>query len=564
MIGLFVLTSIVPGLATPRFEAAWTAYWKRGVARRLVPLLLVGIMGAGAAPARAQAAVYDPMAWFQRGAEFLKTEWRYLEQKYVDKPTDLLREAALAYRAYKQSRALYQRVAGGSVSLSLVKALPYIDIGTDLGNGQSETITIRPVFRAQDRIRMFQGKRFRVEPFNMNNLDFDVDRNVVGNVDPNAGKDDATLQQEASSDGWQSWKMIQSQQGLKEDDQAILDGPTYQIYNKLEPFYQKRAANLSDIAQKTLDLYGEDSVQYEQAIQALADWNRAVVANQTAEAKAIEARMKVFDDAAKTEIEKYATHAYELSATNARAYQGRKNQQEISFRYDSDPRNQGLSLADFILIDRYISEIGNTLGAMGGAPIDKTKPGIESSEPMGQGQKTVALLSQQTENGSQALKLQNRKAMEESQAKMKEIATAKAQELKDIFDERNARIMGDEAAKARLLLKAQTRGLELQNAATLLPDGVTLIVSERDQALVPGAAGPNQAAQVMARNLENVAKVAAAGMESDVTDALVDTGKRVSWGFMRPVMRSLDAAYKAFTGTTMGLSDWTERKLNAA
>jgi len=152
--------------------------------------------------------------------------------------------------------------------------------------------------------------------------------------------------------------------------------------------------------------------------------------------------------------------------------------------------------------------------------------------------------------------------MEESQQEAKAVAKRKADYLNRVQDTRNAQLAQDALVKARVALRTQTRGLELQNTALLLPDGVTPILSDADVPLVPGAVGSDQAAAAMAKNLTNISKVATQGLSDDVANTIQASSKDMSWGPIRLIVQGVEAAYKAFTGSTMGLTKWTEATIN--
>jgi len=310
--------------------------------------------------------VDDEKGWWQNAIEYCQNGWRFIWEEN-DSTQKMIRDAGLAYKAYKESITLYNRLSNMNICANLVNALPILETDTPWGPGQTEVVTIRPVFRARERLASTFHPTFGIQSFNWSNLDFDVDRSTVSSGNPYSNMTPQQLQTQAVADGWSSWVLSQQKAGLSTD---TLAGPSNAPYSQLEGSIQDRYStemtNLQNICQDCLQAYGEGSVQYQQAIQNYSNLLVLVTCNQpSTEADALIAALQQQDADAQVLMEKYSTAALSMSLSAQRADAMAKNNHAISEKYDS--RDLTTKFEDFL----GVSALLETIGELDGDPTNK-------------------------------------------------------------------------------------------------------------------------------------------------------------------------------------------------
>jgi len=549
MIGYYALTAIAPGLDTPAVEAWWVSYWQRGTLRRILPAALTAIMLAGSAvPARAEMPVFDVQGYLQTATDWVKQEWEFLWNDQVTME-DKLKDAALAWSVYKQTRDLYCRLATKNISLSLVDALPTIDIETN--DGQNQTF-IKPVFVTSQRLPKF-APRLTLGSFNLNNLDFEVDRSTTHSSDPLANMDYGTIKQQAVDDAWQNWELVQKRYGLSTDSQGGINGQLYESLSQDgQQQYQQHGEALMQIVTDTATIYGLESFQYEQAKTEYQDWLVALGSQDATASASIVAALKALDQDAMSEVEAYGTARAAIDMNEKRALAVEDNIKIISRLYNSDPSAPGFSLASFLGVAANVASIGSTLGAMGGG----TGPAANTKEPIGQAQKQVALQHGIHDAEVEHLKLAERAELEKSIANMREIAQKKAALLAQLNDSRQQTLTADQARLLALQGRQAVAKLQAQAALVYLPAGCTPVVPANMTGQVPGSVTADQASAAMGKDLGTLS-AKALNQGGDNFDAATATMARgLTWGFLGPIFKAIDSGWSAATGQTLNLVDW--------
>jgi hypothetical protein len=561
MIGYLALVSLFPRLDTPQREAAWNAYWRPGVARRVLPGALAALLVCGSVPARAAGApTFDIMAYGQRAAEFLKNEWRFVWDQNVSVEKKL-RDAALAYSAYRQARDIYERIKDGNVLVSLQNALPVVEMESDLGNGQQETITLRPVFNARQRsiYGAYHGPKVLFDIPNLANLDIDVDRNVVTVNDPTKNMSPQQIAQQAEDDAWMSWTLAQQSNGLdRVATQTPYSGATgyNELVGRLQSARADRVKRLQDIARLMLNDYGEDSVQYAQAMDA---YTAAIKASSDGTAdqtdQAVVARLNALDAEAQRALDKYAANNQSMLMAQKRENNTSTQVNAISAKYDSGT-GKPWNIGQFMDIFGQIGALQQTLGAMNAG--NKSQAPI-SKEPLGNQQKATVLMRWVGDNTNEALKLQARKAQEEAQTDMLRAGQEKAQVLADVKAQQDAQDARDAAIAAQTKVAQILALMQGLTFAALQPTGLTPIVP--DTTLTAGAAtnavGSAGADDAIKANMKIIGQKAANKLASDIPQAIQDSGTTLSWGLLRPLARALDAGSRTVLHKSFNLTNWT-------
>lgn len=567
MFGYFALVSLFPRLDTPRHEAAWRAYWSPGVSRRVLPLLVLGTMTATTLPVRAVAGIgditYDPAAWTQRGIEFVKNEWRFLwsKQESLQKK---IRDGLLAYRAYRQARDIYERVQGGNISISLVNALPMVEMESDLGGGQQETLTLRPIFTARDRQRIgvYHGPKIRFDVPDLSHLDVDVDRNVVTVGDPTTGKSLQELEQQASDDAWLSWTQAQKISGLDttgiQTPESLISATPYRALSEgITQQRQQRIANLQAIARVMLKDYGEDSIQYAQAMDTYASANRALTnGTDDQEDQALITRLQALGAEAARARGKYADNNLALSSAMQRAATTTTTVNQIAAKYDSGS-GKPWGIGQFIDIVGQVEGLMSTLDAMEAG--SKSNSPI-SKEPLGNQQKATVLMRWVGDNTNEALKLQTLKAQEEAQSDMLRVAKEQAQAIADAKAKRDLDDAKDAALLAQTKMGQILSAMEGATLAALQPVGLIPIIPDTaiNAGVGGGAVGSAGADDAIKANIQTVAKNTGNKLTRDIPQAIQDSGSTLSWGLLRPLAQALDAGARTVLHKSFDLSRWTE------
>lgn len=561
MLGYFALVSLFPRLDTPRHEAAWCAYWHPGVARRVLPGALAALLVCGSVPARATMPTFDFGAYAQRGVEFVKNEWRFMWDKSVSIEKKL-RDAALAYSAYVQARAITQRVKDGNITVSLQNALPVVEMESDLGNGQQETLTLRPIFNARQRMKYhFHGPKIRFDVPNLANFDLDVDRNVVTVGDPTNGMSLQQIQQQAVDDGWLSWTLTQQAAKL---DQTSTQTPTAEergYSGVVDQIRSERAAHvtrLAAIARMMLQDYGEGSVQYVQAMDAYAAAQKAM-SDGTADQQdqALVARLQALDAEAQSQIDKYAANNQAMLMAVKREANTTTQVNSIAAKYDASGLGRPWGLADFVDIYGQVMKMASTLDAMNAG--NKSSAPL-SREPLGNQQKSTVLARWTGDNTNEILKLQARKSQEESQAAMKKIAQEKVQVLSDAQAQRDADAAKDALLAAKTKIGQMLAAMEGATLAAMQPVGLTPIIPDAalNAGVGGGAVGSAGADDAITANLKLLTSRTGRQIANDIPQAIQDSGTTLSWGLLRPLAMALDAGARTVLHKSFDLTHWTD------
>ena len=595
-IGYTILTTFAPTLDTPHMEAAWTAYWQRGLTRRLVALLVVAAIGSSGFPALAQEyidpvtqalsedigmdemgltdlgawasvvptpspadvptpkgyPVFDAGAAMQRAEAKMANEWKFL---WDDATTSKqrLRESILAFQAYKQARQIYTRLAKGQINISLIDCLPMLEMDTDVNDTQTEKLTVRPVLRPQDRHITWQQKKVKVNGFNPNQLDFDVDRTTTTTgIDPNDGKAMGDLQQQAADDGFCQWSIAQQVSGIDSTMRGMPGDQPYTAIADVQNYYQLRLQTLYQLVQAAQRTYGDDSPEL---LRATADYNAWQTAmndgTAQAEGEAYLASIKALDAEAETARSSYSTHNIQMLTAQQRQSAATKNIKEIALKYDSQPGG-GFGLSQFISVIGMVAALGNTIDAMGG---DKTAPGVVSPEPLGNSLKQTVLLRWLSDNSDQALKLQSLKGQSEAMATMKDVATRKTQLAND-FKTKWAELSAADQVKLLAVQQSQLLDdMEVSAENLWLPPGTTPILPDESVGRLNGV-GSDQAEQTTEDNVTKIGTAAAKQATQDVGQAVSDTGSQLSWGVLRVFAQAIDAGSQNILGHSFNLTKW--------
>ena len=572
MLGYFVLTALIPCLDSPRFESGWGSYWRRGPVKRLLPLLLVATVGT--VPLMAQTPITPPTpagtpsfdfnAWMQRAEAKVQDEWEFIWDEDTSAQAEL-RELVLGYSAYKQARAICTRLMGANFTINFASCLPYLEMQTDLGNGQTEDLKVTPIFNDADRTGInWNGPKIKLAPFKLSNFDFDVDRSVAfDGSDPTDGKSLDTLKQQASDDGWLSWSRAQKTAQIGSAYQAMPGGFGYSVSNDVQDFYNQRTQSLYQILATALRNCGPDSAQYQLAKTNYEDWNTLLSTGQAdADAAIILAQLTDLDSQAARERIFYSANNIQMLMAQQRAAAADKHVKQIALMYDSKGACAGLGIGQFMDIATMFTRLTSTLDAMGGDPADPYSP---PKEPQGNAMKANVFSRWIADSNDQSLKLASLKNQQEAQGKMLDIARAKAQVINDAAAKRQT-ILGQDAVA--VLAAQQTKLLHqmgLMAMSLLLPWGTVPIVPATDAAdqTIHGAdgtpaVGPDQADVATTQNLQKLGSTAVVQTSTDVGSAVVATGTKLSWGVLSPIAKAFDAGAKAVLGYSFNLSNWTE------
>ena len=418
MVGFYILTAILPSLDTPSNEETWNRYWNGQVIRRLLAGVMAALMLASAVPVQAQGTpVYDNAGFWQHSAEYIKDGWRFIWAEN-DSTQKMIRDAGLAYKAYKQSISLYNRLSNMNICANLVNALPILETDTPWGPGQTEVVTIRPVFRPRERLASTFHPTFGLQSFNWNNLDFDVDRSTVSSGNPYSDMTPAQLQTQAVSDGWSSWVLSQQRAGLTTDNLAgPSNGPYSQMEDQINSRYSAEMDTLNQIVQNCLEAYGEGSVQYQIALKNYADLVTTYSSNGPSdEANALMAALQQEDQDAQVLMEKASTAELSMSLSAQRADSMAKNNQAIAEKYDS--RDLVTKFEDFLGATALLQ----TIAALDADPANKAL----SKEPLGNQMKQSNYQQDIASSAQEQLKFQMKKEIEDAQQRMIAVAQAKA------------------------------------------------------------------------------------------------------------------------------------------
>jgi hypothetical protein len=552
MLAFYFLTALLPWLDTPACEAAWNSYWHGQVLRRFLAGVTAVVMFATAMPARAQVLgtgllqVDDEKGWWQHAVEYCQTGYRFVWEEN-DSMQKMIRDAGLAYKAYKQSISLYNRLSNMNVCANLMNALPVLETDTPWGPGQTEVVTIRPVFRARERLASTFHPSFGIQSFNWNNLDFDVDRSTVSSGNPNSNMTPQQLQTQAVSDGWSSWVLSQQRAGLAADSLAgPSNAPYSQLAGTIQDRYMTEMNNLQNICQNCLQAYGEGSVQYQQAIQAYSTLLNNVTCDvPSTETASLLTSLQTLDSDAQVLMEKYSTAALSMGLAAQRADAMTKNNRAIANQYDS--KDLVTKFEDFLGATALLQ----TIAAIDGDPSNKTM----SKEPLGNQQKQSNLQQDIASSAQEQLKHQMKGQMEEAQQKMIAIAQQKQNLLNAYNGENAARLQVQNQKLALIQADLAARALAIQLAAVKLPPGTVQVVPDNLVALIPGAqpASANPDGGV-ARNIATAANAATTQASADLGKALVGIASGCGLGFLRPLGIGFGKAWSSLVGGTFDLT----------
>jgi hypothetical protein len=557
-IGFHIATAALPFLDTEAAQRAWEAYWRVGATRRLVSASLVSLLVLGAVPAQSQTT--DGPAFGQRAAEFAKTAFRHIEQKAEWLGGNLkfqqqwVRDAALSYKAYQQSREAYTRLSHGNIAYSFVSALPTMDIGSQYAGGE-EHVRIRPVFRPQDKLPKMQMPTLKTDwkSINWTQLGLDVDRSTVASANPDKGKLPQQLEKESAERGWASWKLVQDAKGVSTQNQAnIGESAAYSSLTAEERAHlTKRVAMLRQVSLKTLEKYGEESPQYTLSLVA---YQKALEASRkpSQSAEMIE-KLRAIDAEAEAMVEAYAVHDQAMRMAALRGDAARENIATVAKKYD-DP-GPGSKLTSWL----GLTPLMDTLSQIGKAP----GPNVEDAAPrgaMGQAMKQVALAEVQAADQAEVLKLQARKAMEDAQERLAALAEKKRRIEAEIAQERSGENFRDRVALLKLDVDDAMTVLGVQAMAAQLPAGISPIVPDRLRAQVPGSISASRGADAIAENMKNGFAAAGRTSSENVEKTLKDAPGTIGLGVLSPIFVGLNKGMKSMTGRAFDLSGLRESK----
>ena len=547
MLQLFwIFSAIFPVLDTEAHEAAWNHYWKGQLLRRLVAGVLTALVLTSAMPARAQGLpVYDNAGFWQHAEEYIQNGWRFIWTEN-DSTQKMIRDAGLAYKAYKQSVALYNRIGSMNITANLVNALPILETDSPMGPGQTEVVTIRPVFRPRERLASTFHPTFGLQNFKWNNLDFDVDRSTVSSGNPYSSMTPEQLQTQAVSDGWTSWVLSQQRAGLTGDNLAgPSNGPYSQVESTVENQYLVEMNALEQIVQNTLEAYGEGSIQYQTALANYSSLLTDVSSNApTTESNALVSALQQQDSDASVQLEKYSVAALSMSLAAQRADALAANNHAIAEKYDS--RDLMTKFEDFLGVGPLLQ----TISALDGDPTNKAL----SKEPLGNQLKQSGFQQDIASSQQEALKFQMKKEMEDAQQRMVAIAQTKQDILNNYNKRYNDRLTLENQRLAQIQADLQHKALDIQLASAKLPDGTVQVVPDNLVPLVPGAQPASQNPDGgIAKNVSKSAATLGNQTQSDLATALSTIGSGAGLAMLAPLARGVANAWQALTGKTFYL-----------
>lgn len=553
MFSFYALSAIFPALDTPVFEAAWDRYWRGRALRRLTAAALVMALAGSAIPARAVLPVTDETSIWQNGLHYAKQAVQWAEDN-MKKVEAEIRDCALAYRAYKQSISVYNRVANLNVTASLVNCLPALEVDTPWGANRTEVVTIRPVFRPQERLASSFHPTFGLQSFNWKDLDFDVDRNVVSSPNPNANLNPQQLQEQAINDGWNSWILAQIRSGLSPDNAS---GPTTAPYRNLDDAinqqYQAEQSAEEQLVQQILEAYGESSPQYQEALRTYTNLIKAVIQGQPDDdRKALQTALQQIDSDAQVQLERFASASLSMALSAQRADSLRANNSQVHLKYDSDPGALATSFASSL----GITQLLETIKALDADPQgqNKSTPGVPPKEALGNAMKQSNLQADIATSQQEALKHQTKATMENAQQQMIDLAQNKADLLAAYNKTHSVRLSAAQQRLALVLAERQRRANEVFLASMHLPDGMSPVVPDSIAPLVPNSIPASQAQDGgLSKNLTAASNNAQTQLSAGMATALAGIKNGTGMGFIAPLGRGIANAWQALTGHSFNL-----------
>jgi hypothetical protein len=434
-----------------------------------------------------------------------------------------------------------------NICANLVNALPILETDTPWGPGQTEVVTIRPVFRSRERLASTFHPTFGLQSFNWNNLDFDVDRSTVSSGNPYANMTPEQLQTQAVSDGWSSWVLSQKRAGLTPDNLAgPSNGPYSQIENQINSRYSTEIDTLNQIVQNCLEAYGEGSVQYQIALKNYSDLLTSYSSNGPSdEANALMAALQQQDADAQVLMEKYNSAALSMSLAAQRADAVAKNNHAIAEKYDS--RDLVTKFEDFLGATALLQSIS----AWQGDPTNKAL----SKEPLGNTMKQSNYQQDIASSAQEQLKFQMKQQMEDAQQKMIAIAQAKQTMIRTYNKQNSDRLMLENQKLVQIQADLQRKALDIQLAQVKQPTGTIQVVPDNLVSLVPGSVPASQNPDgAIAKNVAKSASDFQTQTTTDLGTALKNIGSGKGFGILAPLGVACSNAWFALTGKTFNLT----------
>lgn len=554
MLAWYALSALFPSLDTPVFEAAWDRYWQGRALRRLTAASLLALLLAGSAiPAQAIIPVTDEASISQNAIQYIKQAIQWAQDN-VNKISNEIRDCALGYRAYKQAISVYNRVANLNVTASLVNCLPALEVDTPWGPNKTEVVTIRPVFRPQERLATNFHPTFGIQSFRWKDLDFDVDRNIVSSPNPYANLSPQQLQEQAVNDGWNSWILAQARAGLSPDNAS---GPTTQPYRDLDDAvnrqYQAEMDAEQQVLQQVLEAYGETSPQYQEALRTYTNLVLAISHGQPdQDRKTLETALQQIDADAQVQLERYASASLSMALSAQRADSLRSNNSQVALKYDSDPGALATSFASSL----GVTQLLETIKALDADPQgqNKSAPGVPPKEALGNALKQSNLQADIATSQQEVLKHEVKATMESAQQQMIALAQGKADLLAAYNKTHQVRLSAAQQKLALVQAERQRRANEVLLASMHLPDGMSPVVPDPIAPLVPNSIPASQAPDSgLAKNLTTATTKANAQLSKGMATALAGIKNGTGMGFIAPLGRGIANAWQAITGKSFDL-----------
>lgn len=542
-----VISAFAPGLTLERF-----ASWR--LSRRLTSALLLAVLFGGMAPRPAQAQTVDWAAFGQRATEFARNAYREVKQDAQwlkqNLSTDMwwTRQLMASYEDYKNARMIYQRVTNPNASINIIQGMPLLEVyGTNSG-GDEDVYVLRPVLRPQQRLNPPRLPNLVLPDFNAiwdavksGQLDFDLDHFTVVAKSDDANLSPQELARRSIEDAWGNWRQAQAMQGTSIDEALYnipLDAHTYdQLGIEAQTYLNRRRQSLQTIAE-FLSQRGPDDPAYKQALQALAEVEKAQSSGQgTTIAQDVRARLMRIDGQA-TQVVSIAARLRQAVGEVARR-QANKEQNIQTLKSLYKPAQSGVFS---------FTEWFNKLGT---DKKDVNKEQLSASMLANAHAEDIAT------SASERMKQEFLDRLDHENNKFRELADQKARAIESM---RSA--MGDAwyADQSRILALEVQQDTAMARLRLLLaknpsPTGVPVRVPDQ-LATIPGtirsSAPPTKdPVEVLTEQLPDKLQ---ARIEERKTALANDPTLRI--GIVAPVFQALDAAAKSVFGKSFNLSKW--------
>ena len=551
---------MVPALDTPRNEAWCRALGEGLSARRFGAVALTALLLVQPQPAQAQWT--DFTAYAQRATQYLKDEYNTLKTFIHDYKTeynwelDWLRSGLMAYKSYQQGQAMYRRLSG-PMNIALGQSLPTLEIETSTG-GSTEKIIVSPIFSARHRDPSFSGPKFSVSiwgtnPKNFINLlksgDVDIDRFVIDDPDPDAGKSAGQIQAEAVNDATQSWRDLQRNAGVNPTNHNLPNSPGYLTYEQAyTKAYAKRTADLQRNAQRALSHFGEDSSEYRRQLSIYSDWALQLGRGLAkADSDKDISEMRDLDIEAHRSMENYAVAVATMRLANQRRNTAKNNKKDNAKLHRATAEDPISSLDKWLGFTAFAT----TLTAIGN-PYKKDAVDRPSRE-------VVANAVQQNIDGE----IVNGELKDMNQAEARKTASAEQDKLNELARRKRA-IEARQAAKAKLMAgadgveaqrldtKIQSMALEASFLNAILPEGQVLVLPRHLAVLVPGTEPTENSDRVVRAAFGAASQKAVDSVTAEVERTF--SGPPIGWGFFTSWVKAFGAGFRSFTGKPFDLT----------